>query len=125
MRYVLDTNAVIYYVGGENRALETMRPLLLSDEHTFILPSIAVTELWAGKNASAVEIPAFEEFMQTLLLFPIDIPLAKSAGDLRREYKLELGDAIIAATALAWDATLLTRNVRDFKKIPGLQIQQV
>lgn len=125
MRYVLDTNAVIYYVGGEGQALEIMRPPMLADEPTFILPSVVVTELWAGKNALAVETPAFEQFMQTLLLFPLDIPLAKSAGDVRRKHKLELGDAIIAATALAWDATLLTRNVRDFKKVPSLRTQPI
>ena len=126
MQYVLDTNAVIYYVGGESRALETMLPLMSTDEHTFILPSIVVTELWSGKqNPQSVNTDVIEEFMYTLLMFPLDIPLAKSAGQLRRTYNLSLGDAIIAATTFAFGATLLTRNVRDFKKIPSLQIQTV
>src|SRR3989344_2541079 len=126
MQYLLDTNAVIYYVGGESRALETMLPLMSTDEHTFILPSIVVTELWSGKqNPQSVNTDVIEEFMYTLLMFPLDIPLAKSAGQLRRTYNLSLGDAIIAATTFAFGATPLTRNVRDFKKIPSLQIQTV
>ncbi|OGG72982.1 hypothetical protein A3A38_04545 [Candidatus Kaiserbacteria bacterium RIFCSPLOWO2_01_FULL_53_17] len=124
MQYLLDTNAVIYYVGGEPRALETMRPLMLTDEHTFILPSIVVTELWSGKQA-LVDAKAIEEFLETLLMFPLDVPLAKSAGELRRNYNLSIGDAIVAATTIAFDATLLTRNVRDFKKVPGLHLQEV
>ena len=63
MQYLLDTNVVIYFIGAEPRALEVMRPLMLIGEHTFILPSVVVTELWAGKNAPAVQIPAIEEFM--------------------------------------------------------------
>ncbi|MEK7509574.1 MAG: type II toxin-antitoxin system VapC family toxin [Patescibacteria group bacterium] len=124
MQYLLDTNAVIYYVGGEPRALGTMRPLMLTDDHTFILPSIVVTELWSGKQA-LVETRIIEEFMETLLMFPLDVPLAKSAGELRRNYNLSIGDAIVAATAIAFDAIILTRNVRDFKRVPGLSVQQV
>jgi predicted nucleic acid-binding protein len=36
-----------------------------------------------------------------------------------------LADAFIAATALFTGSTLLTSNVRDFKKIPSLKLQAV
>jgi len=35
---------------------------------------------------------------------------------------MKLGDAVIAATALEYGVPLVTRNVDDFKHIPGLQI---
>jgi toxin FitB len=35
---------------------------------------------------------------------------------------MKLGDAIIAATALEHGVPLVTRNVDDFKHIPGLQV---
>lgn len=35
---------------------------------------------------------------------------------------MNLGDAIIGATALEYGVPLVTRNVEDFKHIPGLQI---
>ena len=34
-------------------------------------------------------------------------------------------DLIIAATALAHDATLATNNVREFKRVTGLQIMSI
>ncbi|MBK8704770.1 MAG: PIN domain-containing protein [Saprospiraceae bacterium] len=40
---------------------------------------------------------------------------------LRKQYKIKLPDAIIAATALVYDLTLVTRNISDFQKSePGL-----
>lgn len=36
--------------------------------------------------------------------------------------KMKLGDAIIAATALAYKIPLVTRNVDDFKHIVGLDL---
>jgi predicted nucleic acid-binding protein len=37
--------------------------------------------------------------------------------ELRKKYKTKLPDAIIAATAIAYDLTLITRNVSDFNRI--------
>jgi len=41
---------------------------------------------------------------------------------LRRQQKISLGDALIAATALANSLTLVTRNARDFQWIAGLAL---
>ena len=124
MQYLLDTNAVVYYIGGEPRALETLIPIMQSDA-SIILPSVVITELWSGKYTPSVEIKVIEEFIASLLILSLDGQLARSAGIIRRNYNLSIGDAMIAATALAWGATLLTRNVRDFKHVPNLSIQQV
>ena len=42
--------------------------------------------------------------------------------DLRRNHKIKIPDAIIAATALAFNFQLITRNLSDFKKIEGLRV---
>ncbi|MDD1414992.1 type II toxin-antitoxin system VapC family toxin, partial [Dolichospermum sp. ST_con] len=42
---------------------------------------------------------------------------------IKRQYKIKLPDAIIAATAINQDAFLVTRNVGDFKGITGLKIE--
>jgi tRNA(fMet)-specific endonuclease VapC len=39
------------------------------------------------------------------------------------KFKLEKQDLRIAAIVLEQDAVLVTRNVRDFKKVPGLVIE--
>ena len=41
---------------------------------------------------------------------------------IRKSYKIKLPDAIIAATAIKYDLTLVTQNISDFNKIVGLKI---
>ena len=57
-------------------------------------------------------------------MMPIVFELTEEVADLciglRKKYKSKLPDAIIAATALAAKATLITRNTSDFKNIKGL-----
>jgi predicted nucleic acid-binding protein len=40
---------------------------------------------------------------------------------IRKNYKLKIADAIIAATALAFDITLVADNDDDFEKVPSLK----
>lgn len=41
---------------------------------------------------------------------------------IRKQHKVKTPDANIAATAIVWGFTLITRNIRDFKNIQGLQL---
>jgi predicted nucleic acid-binding protein len=57
--------------------------------------------------------------LKSFQLFPITWPVARLAGELKRDSgrkgtTLNLGDLIIAATALCNDLTLLTDNTKDF-----------
>ncbi|MFM9836651.1 MAG: PIN domain-containing protein [Cyclobacteriaceae bacterium] len=42
--------------------------------------------------------------------------------ELRKTHKTKLPDAIIAATAIVYDLTLISRNTSDFKNIEGLKV---
>jgi len=50
--------------------------------------------------------------------------IACKAGELKRDYKCRLMDALIAATAIKLNLKLVTRNVKHFEKIPGLEIEK-
>jgi len=52
----------------------------------------------------------------------VDRRIADKAGELRRR-GLRLPDALIAATALVHQLTVLTRNTADFRKAPGLRVK--
>ncbi len=121
--YVLDTNAIVYYVNDDREALAILSSIL-ADE-IIIVPSIVITELWSSTKTSQTEMQKIESFLNSTLVVKLDADLAQAAGILRRDYSMSLGDSVVAATALAARATLFTRNVRDFKKIPGLQIKKV
>ena len=42
--------------------------------------------------------------------------------EIRKKHKIKLPDGIIAATALAFNFILITRNAKDFQNIPKLKI---
>ena len=49
-------------------------------------------------------------------------PIKLKTAELRKAYRIKLPDAIIAATALVYDLTLLSRNIADFSNINGIKI---
>ena len=57
-----------------------------------------------------------------LQTFPIDNAVLSKAIELRKTYKMKLGDSIIAATALLANIEIYTRNLDDFIKIPDLVV---
>ena len=64
-----------------------------------------------------------KEFIGLAKVLALDETVAEKTILLRHEFrKLQLGDAIIAATALVHNLTLITRNTSDFKNIKGLPI---
>jgi len=66
------------------------------------------------RSCSPAAIPRSREFDRTI---------AERGGALRRTFGMGAADALIAATALEHGLQLTTRNVRDFKKIPGLRLR--
>jgi predicted nucleic acid-binding protein len=76
-------------------------------------------ELFARRSSDEDGIKAVLEAMTEIL---VDRRIAESAGRLRRSTHMRTPDALIAATALANDLSLMTRNIRDFSAVDGLDI---
>jgi len=83
-------------------------------------------------NISAInkiELLGFSFVEQTLIdfvsfaeVYPIDDETIEKTIDIRKKHKLKLPDAIVAATAIINDFTLITHNVKDFQKITELYV---
>ena len=82
--------------------------------------AITRAELFAGRNAH-------EDPVRLLLAsfteIDVDRSIADGGGRLRRAHSIALPDALIAATALRHELTLVTRNVKDFEAISGLSVR--
>lgn len=63
-----------------------------------------------------------EQFVADLHTLPLSDRIVRQTIAIRKSRKIKLPDAIIAATALAHDCTLVTRNVSDFSSIEGLKV---
>ena len=128
MRY-LDTCVVIDFLRGRSPELydlfSRINPKLIA------VPSVVVAELLCGVEKSAnprAAREAVEEFLLPFQVVPFDWRCANEYGKIRaaleRQGKAIGGnDMLIAATALANDAVLVTNNVREFKRVPGLSLE--
>jgi hypothetical protein len=77
---------------------------------------VSAAELWAG--ALPREHDTLRNLFRALRCVPIDEDVVRQAGDYLRSYRkshgVELGDALIAACALASGAALWTRNRKHY-----------
>lgn len=125
--YALDTNTVLDYFKGKGEVGAT---LLATPPSELALPAVVAYEVWVGVLGSqnpkhrAAE---YGRFLSLVSVLPFDAAAGRRAAELRvaLERKGEgIGplDTLIAATALAHNATLVTRNTREFGRVPGLSV---
>jgi predicted nucleic acid-binding protein len=63
-----------------------------------------------------------QEIVSSMVELGLDERVIRGAVTLRQQKEMSLGDAISAATAIAYDLPLVRRNVEDFKQIEGLTL---
>ncbi len=94
------------------------------------LPAIAAYEVWVGvlgsRNAPD-RTARYEAFLSTVRLLPFDGEAGRRAAELRLRLERKgerIGpmDILIAATALVAGATLVTRNLGEFARVPDLRV---
>ena len=62
------------------------------------------------------------EFIENANILELNNKVADITVDIRKKYKTKLPDAIIAATAIANNLTLISNNTRDFITIKNLKL---
>ncbi len=73
-------------------------------------------------NGIPSEMQVLSDFIAASNVFLLAEPVVLKTIEIRQQTKIKLPDAIIAATALVHQLTLVSRNVSDFKNVPGLTI---
>ena len=126
--FVLDTNTVIYFFKGVGNVSSK---LLRTPPKDISIPSIVLFELEVGiaKSTSpqkrAGQLAALVSLLKVL---PFGIQEAKNASQIRVDLEtrgVSIGpyDVLIAATAVANHAVLVTHNVKEFGRIEQVQIE--
>jgi predicted nucleic acid-binding protein len=115
--YLLDTNTVIDFC---NSNLPANAKNLLAG----IDPAISVItqiELFASDKIPLRDKLNLEAFVGICTVYDsINTNIVAKTIAIRQQHKTKLPDAIIAATALAYNLVLISRNTSDFKNITGL-----
>lgn len=132
MSYLLDTNAVIALLENKPPILRKRLRRAVSKNAEIAVSSIVLCELWYG-IARSTRRRENAERLRVFLSGGIDVaPFtyddAVTAGDLRAALEVAgapIGpyDLLIAAQALRSNATLVTANVSEFARVPGLSWQ--
>jgi predicted nucleic acid-binding protein len=123
--YTLDTNAIIYAVKGDDKALPILREILANGATPIYVATLTETELFSYQKLEIEEAVLIENFLRKITRVSLDSQIARGAAVIRRMYGLRLADSIIAATAGFTNSTLVTRNSEDFHKVPGLRLLEI
>ena len=125
--YILDTNTLIYFFRGQGNVAEH---LLATPPGEVAVSAVTVYELEVG-IAKSVQ-PAkrrrqFNELLDALSVLPFDPGAASAAARVRAALE-QVGrpigplDMLIAGTTLAHRATLVTHNIREFRRVSKLAV---
>ncbi len=127
-KFMLDTNICIYLMKHQPPEVAARFAEYFVGE--VVISAITLAELEFGvtsSNAAAEQNrQALDGFLEEIVVAEFDRPTARAYGPVRlatRERKRDALDKLIAAHALALDATLVTNNEADFAAYPGLRVE--
>lgn len=116
VKYVLDTNAVLYFLAGR-----LAQPLPQAEFYVSVISEIELLSYPLIEPGDESKIKAF---LADVKLVDLNEAIKIQAIQTRRLQRLKLPDALIAATAMILNATLLTNDVQ-LLKIPNLSAQSL
>ncbi len=121
-KFLLDTNVAVYFL--KNSLPENGKSFLLSaiPANKVEISFITKIELLAYPSITSAEETAAQTFLSFFNIITIDASIVDKTITIRKEAKIKLPDAIIAATALVNNLHLLSSNVHNFSKVEDLTI---
>ena len=114
--YLLDTNILVYHLNKSIpvQSIEKIRQIL---KNHFNISIISKMELLGFRRHSPQSYKKSESFLENAVIIGLDDEIVDTVIQLRRNKRIKLPDAIIAATARVNQWTLVTRNENDFSGI--------
>ncbi len=125
--YALDTNTLVYLFKGMGQVGGRLLGIPPSE---IAIPSVVLYELELGillSSDRAKRRAQLDTLAQAVMILPFDEAAAKSAAQIEsalRSAGTPIGPraVLIAATAVAHKATLVTHNTREFRRVRGLSL---
>jgi predicted nucleic acid-binding protein len=113
---LVDSDILIEVARARDTAVVAMWMDLSESDALILYSAVSAAELWAG--ARPAEYRGLETLFNALVCVPADADIGRRAGEYLRRYRkshaVELGDALIAASAVASGAQLWTRNRKHY-----------
>jgi tRNA(fMet)-specific endonuclease VapC len=126
--YALDTNTLIYFFKGLGRVREK---LLAVSPSEIAIPAIVLFEIELGiakSRSPEKRLAQLGELMSVTTLLPFSAQEAREAANIRADLEARgtpIGplDNLIAGSARSHGAILVTRNLAEYQRVPGLRIE--
>jgi tRNA(fMet)-specific endonuclease VapC len=126
---LLDTNVCVAYLNGADLGVRD-RLLALSPADVLLCSVVKAELLYGARKSRRVDanLANLALFFAALESVPFDDLAAEHYGLMRAQLEsigtpIGANDMMIAATALAVGATLVTRNQREFLRVSGLAVE--
>jgi len=127
-RYMLDTNIISDLI--RNPQGNAAKRIAKAGETDICTSIIVAAELRYGcaRSGSKRLREAVEELLSEITVLPFDVPADAEYGSIRSELEaagksIGPNDLLIAAHARAAGAIIVTANVDEFKRVPGLKVE--
>ncbi len=114
---LLDSNVIVDLIQN-NLSTELSEQIFTYHNYSSDIVRIEVLGFSMDENLET----SFLRLFDKLTILPLSEEIVKRTILLRKQKKIKLGDALIAATALVHNLQLVTRNIRDFKGIEDLEV---
>lgn len=130
-RHVLDTNILSDLVKNPAGRVARKIASLSAEERDALATSIVVAaelRYGAAKSGSPVLAGRVEQLLTAIEVLPLEPDADRHYGILRARLEkagtvIGANDLLIAAHVVAVDAILVTDNVREFKRVAGLRVE--
>ena len=127
---ILDSDIIIDFLRRESYAIEKIKKLR-EREINLLTTSINTFELFRGfVTSKKYSIEILYNLLDNLKILNFNVESSKKAAEIFEYLKsngelVDLADVMIAATVIVNNETLLTKNIKHFKRIPELIIEEI
>jgi len=119
--HLFDSNILIYRLNDLLPPSATRRAETWISQGAFT-SVVTRIEVLGYPDQTSDEVQRASNLLNLFTEVPLRKPVVQTAIRLRRRQSIRFGDAVIAATALEYDLTLVTRNTGDFEWIDDLSL---
>jgi predicted nucleic acid-binding protein len=123
MKILFDTSVLVDCLRGNSKATSQVERVARKEVEGLI-SVLTEAELYAGRECDTVDgLSRVGNIISLFTKILLTSDIAQQAGFFKRRYKIELPDAIIAATAYVHGTKVWTKNIKEFERIKEIRTE--